>query len=173
MAEEVQRDYSHYVAPVGIVLLAWVAYEHFFGSGSTGAQITAADTTGVQSTLDAQKQSGENPTITAAQAAQTANTIYNYAISTTSAPFPSEISYNVKWALINNVNNLTDLLLIMQQFGTRNANTTGLFSLCSLTMLTVDCTKIDLTALIRMGLQPNDLTDVNMFLSGANINYQF
>lgn len=139
-----------------------------FGSGNAGAQNAAgiADTTtsGVNSSLQQSQAAGIYATISAAQASGIAASVYNAGVSD---PVDATTIVNA----IGSVNNITDLLLVMQAFGTKQA---GGFA-CSLFggFLSNVCGTYNLQSYVVSTLSADQVAQLNGILANKNINYNF
>lgn len=171
--EQTRTDYSRYILPVGLLLGVYILYNKFFGSGSgTGgnnAATTATTQAGITAAQTAETANGGFTTITTAQAANAANTIFSLGTSGGS-PVTSNAQDQIVWQIIE-VNTLSDLLLIMQYFGTRAVNTGGFLSLCALA--NISCSQVSMQSFIHAVLDTAHIATINGYLSDQGINYQF
>lgn len=164
-----QTDYSKYILPAAIVVGGYFVLKQFglFGGGAAAAnQKSIEDTTtaGVNDALNQARASGDFPTITQSEAAGIANSIYNAGVS-------DPVDQDAIQRGIIQANTLTDLLLIIQAFGTKQAG--GL--MCSIFggMLSATCGTYDLQSWVRANLDPQHIQTVNGYLSAQGLNYQF
>lgn len=167
--EQQKQDYSKYILPAGIVVLGFVLYKKFFGTPPGDEKTLKAQADSVKQAQDDAAKQG-----TAAQTYPTidfytglANDIYNEWFDGN-----SNFDYNVKWDVIK-VNTLTDLQLLIQQFGIRAVNTSGWFSPCSLSFGKFGCQQYDLPSFLRATLKTATIAEINSYLSDSGINYQF
>ena len=130
----------------------------------------AANQSAVAATLKTTIAAGTNPTISSAQATGAANAIW--ATGESANPLSDAQMQSVMWDTINNVNNLADLLMIIQAFGTKQVSSSSPnYSFCSL--LGINCPAVDLPGYLNLVLNANYLGQINSFLSSTNIAYQF
>lgn len=158
-------DYSKYIVPVGIVVGGYLILKQFglFGGGAAAANakgITDSAAAGAASAIANDKAAGGFATITTSEAAGIANQIYNAGIS--------EDQDTIVRQLIQ-ANTLQDLLLIIQNFGTKQAG--GL--MCSLFGFSSSCNTYDLPSWVRATLDAQHLATLNGYLYDQNINYSF
>lgn len=164
-----QTDYSKYVLPAAIVVGGYFILKQFglFGGGAAAAnQKSISDTTaaGVNQALNNAQAAGDFATINQSEAAGLANSIYNAGVSD---PVDQDTIQNS----IIQANTLTDLLLIVKAFGTKQAG--GLA--CSIFggMLSATCGTYDLNSWIHANLDGQHIATVNSYLTDQRINYQF
>lgn len=164
-----KADYSKYILPVAVVVGGYFVLKQFglFGGGAASANaasITDSAAAGVNTSLQAAQASGDFPTLTTSQAAALANDIFNAGISN---PVNQD---TIQHSLIQ-ANTLTDLLLIIKAFGTKQAGG----ALCSLFggFLSATCGTYDLPGWVNATLDPQHIATVNNYLSNQGINYQF
>jgi hypothetical protein len=164
-----KTDYSKYILPAGLLVGAYFVVKNLglFGGGNAGAQnaagITDTNAAGVNTSLQQAAAAGIVPTIGAAQASGIASAIYNAGIDPVDAV-----------TIINSfgsVQNIADLLLIMQAFGTKQA---GGFA-CSIFggFLSNTCGTYTLQSWITATLNAQQISAVNGYLANQNINYHF
>jgi branched-subunit amino acid permease len=160
-------DYSKYIIPVGLVALAYMVVKNLFPTSGLTQNNTTVTTTTANATAQslAQSQATTPATLSAAEAAAIANTVYQLGVKGQT----SDIQDQIVWQIIE-VNNLTDLLLVMQYFGTRSV---ALSTISWCATLGIDCTQVSMPTFVRGSLDTYHLSEINTFLSGANINYQF
>src|SRR6516162_8979162 len=107
-----QTDYSKYIVPAGIVIGGYLILKNlgFLGGGSAAQnqnQLKQTSAGGVNAAIQADKNAGGFATITQAQAASSANVIFN---AGTADPVDQD---TIVRALIQ-ANTLQDLLLMIQ-----------------------------------------------------------
>lgn len=162
-----KTDYSKYILPVGLIVGGYLVLKHFdlFGDSANTANNNANDAAtaaGVQSSINAAKAAGDIQTISDSQAAGIANAIFTAGIN--------DDPYTAKQQIIQ-VNTLTDLLKVIQAFGTKNA-ATDTFSSCYL--LGLGCQNFNLSAWFHLPfMDSGTLAEINQYLSGVGINYYF
>jgi hypothetical protein len=163
-----KQDYSQYILPVGIIIGGYFLLKNFglFGgaAAANAASVTSAASTGVTQSLAAAKAAGDFATLTSSGAASLANSIYNAGIAD---PVDMDTIQNS----IIQANTLTDLLMIIQAFGTKQAGGT----MCSLFggFLSATCGTYDLASWVRANLDNTHIVSINSYLSNQGINYQF
>jgi hypothetical protein len=129
-----------------------------------------ASQSAVAATLKTTIAAGTTPTISSAQATASANAIW--ATGESANPLSDSQMQSVMWDTINNVNNLADLLMIIQAFGTKQVSSSSPnYSFCSL--LGINCPAVDLPGYLNLILNSDYLGQINSFLSSTNIAYQF
>ena len=163
-----KQDYSQYILPVGILVAGYFLLKNFglFGgaAAANAASVTSSAAGGATAALAQAKAAGDITTINQSQAASIANNIYNAGISD---PVDQDtIEYQIIQA-----NTLSDLLLIIQAFGTKQAGGT----MCSIFggFLSATCGTYDMASWVRANLDQSHIQAVNSYLSDQNINYQF
>lgn len=171
-----------WILPVGIVVAGYLILSKLglFGQSGTGANNAAATSTitkGTTTTLAALAQQGINPTLTAAQAASIANTIFSAGMSVSST---DSSGVSTIFNLLGQARNDADIYLIMQNFGTRQAGANW-YSACAL--VNMNCDAIDMDSFVTLilnqaavpGLQLSDLNYqlANNELGPTGITYQF
>lgn len=161
-------DIAGYILPVGILVAGYFVGKRFglFGGGANAdnnATIDANNKAAIQAALDAAKNSGLGQTVTDAQLNGLATSIYQMGVQST--PDQDGIMY----AVIQ-VNTLTDLLRLMQLFGTKQVAQSW-FDTCSL--LGFNCQSLDLPAFLRAVLDASHIATINSYLSNQKINYYF
>lgn len=162
-------DYSKYIIPAAVVVGGYFVLKQFglFGGGAAAANANEIDATtaaGVNAALLQAQAAGDFSTISAAQAAGLANSIYNAGVSD---PVDQDtIQHNLIEA-----NTTTDLLMIIKAFGTKQAG--GLA--CSIFggFLSATCGTYDLQSWVRANLDGYHISNVNTYLTDQRINYQF
>lgn len=164
-----KQDYAEYILPVGILVAGYFLLKNFglFGGGAAAqnqASLTAASSAGVTTALAQAKAAGDNATLNASQAAAIANNIYTAGVAD---PVDQDTIQNQ----IIQANTLTDLLNIIQAFGTKQAGGT----MCSIFggFLSATCGTYDLPGWIRASLDAQHLSNVNTYFSNEGINYSF
>jgi hypothetical protein len=171
---------ADYIVPLGIVaLLGYGAYKLFSGgllsnllgskSNDTNNQaVAASNAQAVQNTLNQLKAAGDPSTINSAQAAAIANTVYT--LGAKGNGYASSADQDTIVYDIINASSLTDLLNIIQAFGTKQVST-GFWSTCSL--LGFNCNAVGMPEFLHLCLDESHLASLNSFLSAQNISYQF
>jgi hypothetical protein len=161
-------DASSYILPLGIVIAGYFILSKFGLFGNSAAdQNTASinDTTlkGADDSLAQAQAAGDPVTLTSAEAATIASTIFNAGAD----PVDQGTIQNQ----IIQANTLSDLLLIIKAFGTKQAGGTA----CSLfgNFLSATCTTYTLPSFLRATLDAQHLQTVNGYFSSMGINYQF
>jgi hypothetical protein len=164
-------NWEKYIIPVGVVVGGYVLLKstNLFSGLTTGTtannQASAAATkAALDNSIANAKASGDIQTLTDAQLATLANDIYVQGVKST--PDLDQIQRD-----IIQVNTLTDLLKMMQSFGTREANTGTWFSVCAFTGL--NCTALDMATFVRESLDQSHIAAVNGYLQAQGINFQF
>jgi hypothetical protein len=163
-------DYSKYLIPAAVVVGGYFVLKNFglFGSGNAGAAnsnaITSGNAASVQASLNAAAASGDFPTISAAGAQGLADSIYNAGVS-------SPVNMDAIQQNIIAANTLTDLLMIVKAFGTKQAG--GLA--CSIFggFLSNTCGTYDLNSWVRENLDQSHINSINQYLGMQGINYSF
>jgi hypothetical protein len=167
--KKISGDNSSYILPIGIVIAGYFILSKLGLFGQTAGDQNSDSIT--QSTLQATSDSlaaaaaaGDIATLSTSDAATIANSIYNAGVS-------DPVDQNSIQRLIIQANTLTDLLNIIQQFGTKKAGGTA----CSLfgNLLSSTCTTYSLPSFLRATLDSQHLGAVNGYFSSMNINYQF
>jgi hypothetical protein len=164
-------DFSKYILPVGLVVGGYLLLKNtsLFSSVKTGVTAnneatTAATRAALSSSIASAAAAGDLQTITTAELTSLANDIFTQGIAST--PNQDQIERD-----IIQVNTLTDLLQMMSAFGTREANTGSVFSICAMTGF--NCAALDMATFVRAALDQTHLQAVNSYLQAQNINYQF
>jgi hypothetical protein len=173
MAEQ-KTDYSKWILPAGLVILAWAVYNAIFGPGQ-GTQQAAANWNGVTTTDNAANASTlaqvlavQQPTLTASQIASMANTIFSLGQSGNPVPQPNQDSIQ---AQVLNCNNNADWYSLVSAFGVKSvSSSSALTAAFSLPGASVNVNEDDLQAYLDGVLDQNHINDINMFFSGAGIN---
>jgi hypothetical protein len=167
MAEKL--PYEKYIIPVAAVIGGYFLLKNFglFGGGAASqnqAGITTAAAAGVTTALQQAKASGDIATLNPSQAAALANNIYNAGVAD---PVDQDTIQNS----IIQANTLTDLLNIIQAFGTKQAGG----AMCSIFggFLSATCGTYDLAGWITANLDATHIATVNGYFQGQNINYKF
>ena len=158
-------DFSSYILPVGLLVGGYFVFTKFFGSGgpSNQQQQTQTNASAVQASLQKQQAAGETPTLTQAQAASFANDIFTK--GTLSTPDQAGIENDLLQVI-----NLSDLLLIIQAFGTKSINTGSFLNACAVAK--IDCSAVDLGSFLKAVLDADHINSLNSYWSLQNINYQ-
>jgi hypothetical protein len=163
------QDYSKYILPVAVVVGGYFILKQFgvFGGGASAANqksITDTASAGVNNSIAQAKAAGDFATLSDSEAAGLANQIYNAGVSD---PVDQDTIQNS----VIQANTLTDLLMIMKAFGTKQA---GGFA-CSLFggMLSSTCGTYDMNSWITANLDQAHISTINTFLNNQGINYQF
>jgi uncharacterized membrane protein YdcZ (DUF606 family) len=160
---------SSYILPVGIVIAGYFILSKLGVFGDTAGDKNAAsinDTTlqGAADSLANAQAAGDPITISRAEAATIASTVFN---AGTADPVDMDTIQNQ----VIQANSLSDLLLIIQAFGTKSAGGTA----CSLfgNILSSTCATYTLPSFLRATLDPSHMQAVNGYFSSMGINYQF
>lgn len=160
-------DFSGYVIPLGVIVLAYLVLKNFdlFGPSAASTNATGIDTStsaGVDNSLAAAQAAGDFATLSQSEAAGIADAIFQAGLQ--------HDAYTVKRQLIN-VNTLTDLLNVIKAFGTKKADVSS-FSPCA--TLGIFCQSYNLNAWLHLPfMDSSSLADINNYLSAQGINYQF
>lgn len=174
---------ADYLIPLGILGIAgYIAYQYFLGDGAnanpgtglSAAPSTAGNNAGIQqassagtaSTLATQAAAGQKQTYPSATLQGFASQIYT--LGNQSSPDLSAIE-----GLLTQPNNLTDLTMMIQYFGTKAPdNFLSAWSTCG--ALGLSCPQDDLPSFVRriFGTDPR-LQSINQYYSETGINYQF
>jgi hypothetical protein len=163
-----KQDYSQYIIPAAVVIGGYFLLKNFglFGgaAAANAASVTSSAASGATAALAQAKAAGDVATINSSQAATIANNIYNAGVAD---PVDQDTIQNQ----IIQANTLTDLLLIIQAFGTKQAGGT----MCSLFggFLSATCGTYDLASWLRANLDTTHLQSIDTYLSNQGINYQF
>jgi hypothetical protein len=164
-----KQDYAEYILPVGLVIGAYFLLKNFglFGGGAAAQNASGIQTTtaaGVTAALQQAKAAGDVATLNASQASAIATNIYNAGVSD---PVDQDTIQNQ----IIQANSLTDLLNIIQAFGTKQAGGT----MCSLFggFLSATCGTYDLPGWVRASCDATHLSSINTYFSNQGINYTF
>ena len=163
-----KQDYSQYILPVGILVAGYFLLKNFglFGgaAAANASSITSSTAGGATAALQQAKAAGDVATINQSQAASIANNIYNAGVAD---PVDQDTIQNQ----IIQANTLTDLLLIIQAFGTKQAGGT----MCSIFggFLSATCGTYDLASWVRANLDQTHINNINGYLANESINYQF
>jgi hypothetical protein len=162
-------DLEKYIIPVGVVVAGYLVLKNLgLLPGNAGAanasSIQSATASGVAQSLQAAKAAGDVATLSASGAASIANNIYNAGVAD---PVDQDTIENQ----IIQANTLTDLLNIIQAFGTKQAG--GM--MCSIFggFLSNTCGTYDLAGWVRANCDQAHLNAINGYLSNQGINYQF
>jgi hypothetical protein len=176
-------DASGYILPIGILIAAYFLLDKFglfsttTGTGANNDAATSTIAKGTEQTLTALASSGIVPTLSSAQAASIANTIFNAGLTVN--PGSSQGAATI-FNLLAQSQNDADIYLIMQNFGTRKVSNSA-WSLCSLVNLNCDALDLDsfVTAILNEANIPGlTLQDLNYQLANnelgpTGITYQF
>jgi NAD(P)-dependent dehydrogenase (short-subunit alcohol dehydrogenase family) len=161
-------EFEIYSLPVAVVVGGYFILKQFglFGGGAAAAnQAGISDSTaaGVRAALQQAQTRGDIATINASEAAGIANSIFNAGID------PVDQDAMVRGVI--QANTLTDLLMIVQAFGTKQAG--GM--MCSIFggFLSATCGTYDLTSYLHATLDQAHIQTINNYLSNQGINYQF
>lgn len=164
-----KQDYAEYILPVAAVIGGYFLLKNFglFGGGAAAqnaSSIQSSTAAGVTNALQQAKAAGDVATLNASQAAAIANNIYNAGVAD---PADQDTIQNQ----IIQANSITDLLNIIQAFGTKQAGG----AMCSIFggFLSATCGTYDLPGWIRANLDASHLSSVNTFFSNQGINYTF
>jgi hypothetical protein len=158
---------SAYIIPIGLVILAYFVLKNFnlFGPSAQSSNQSSIDTStaaGAEASLVAAQAAGDIATLTASQAAGLADAIFQAGLA--------HDAFTVKRQIIQ-CNTLTDLLLVIQAFGTKKADISS-WSPCS--TLGIFCQDYNLNAWLHTPfMDSGTLADINTYLSNQGINYQF
>src|ERR1700722_8711123 len=160
-------DFSKYILPVGIVVGGYLILTNtgLFGSNANSGNNASIDTStsqSVQASLNAAQASGDQATITSAQASGIAAAIYNAGID--------PVNMDAIQSSLMQVKTLTDLLLVIQAFGTKSASGSTWDS-CSL--LGINCQSYNLSAWVTLNCDASHLSAINNYFSSQGINYSF
>ena len=161
---------SDFIIPIALVVGGYLILKNLglLGGSSAADQNTSAtsqaNTDAINSSLASAQAAGDFATISAAQASGMANGIFN---AGTSSPVDQD---SIETILIE-ANTLTDLLMISQAFGTKNAGGAA----CSLFggVMSSVCTQYTLNSFVKATLDAQHLQSVNSYLTNQGINYQF
>jgi hypothetical protein len=162
--------YEKYILPVGIAVAGYFILKELgvFGGGNAGAAnanaMTASTASGAAAALTQAKAQGDIVTLNASQVASLANGIYNAGVA-------SPVDETTIYDSIQQCNTLSDLLSVIQSFGTKQAG--GM--MCSLFggFLSDTCGTYDLPSFVRASVDSTTLQAINQYLGGMGINYQF
>jgi hypothetical protein len=162
-------DWTTLILPGGILIGGYIILNKlglFSGSSANAnsSSITASTTASVANSLAAAKASGDVQTLTQAQASGLATNIYNAGVAD---PVDMDMIQNS----IISANSLTDLLLIIQAFGTKAAGG----ALCSLFggVASSECSTYDLSGWVNATCDQSHINSINNYLANQGINYQF
>lgn len=155
----------------------YLVYELFQGNSPLSSQASNQDAqsvadsnaAGVAAALSQAAAGGDPATLNAAQTASIANTVWTLGSTAGSGQADQGTQGAIQNQIIQ-VNSLTDLLGVIQAFGTKKVST-GYFSTCNL--LGFNCDAVGLAQFLHLVLDANHLATINGFLSATNINYQF
>jgi hypothetical protein len=169
-----KTDYSKYILPAGIVLLAYGIYKSIFGPGA-GTAATAANTAAIvtaDNTANAQTLqqvlSVESPTLTASQIASMSNTIFSLGMSGNPV---SQANQDAIQDQVINVNNNADWYSLVSSFGVKSVSSaSALTAALSLPGSAVDTHSDSLQTFLVGVLDQAHIDDINNFFSGAGIN---
>lgn len=161
-------DFSAYILPVGLLAGGYFLLKNFglFGSTPTGANNTATGAALAASTaadLQTAKNAGIVQTLNDTQLNGMASSIYQSGIQST--PDQDNIVYQIM-----QVNTKTDLLRLIQLFGTKPVAQSA-FSLCAL--LNYDCSNLTLNAFARSTLDDSHLSSINSYFNYGNFGINF
>lgn len=164
-------NWEKYIIPVGVVVGGYVLLKstNLFqgltsGVAANNAASAAATKAALDNSISVAKSQGDIQTLTDAELSSYANDIYAQGVQ--ASPGLDKIQRD-----IISVNTLTDLLKMMQFFGTREANTGSWYSICAFTGL--NCTALDMPTFVRQVLDAPHLQAVNSYLTAQGINFQF
>jgi hypothetical protein len=167
MAEKI--EWEKYIIPAAVVVGGYFLLKNLglFGGGAAAANaasITSSTSAGVTQSLANAKAAGDFATITNSAAASIANNIYTAGVAD---PVDMDTIQNQ----VIQANTLTDLLMIIQAFGTKQAGG----GMCSMFggFLSAVCGTYDLASWLRANLDTSHLQSINSYLSNQGINYQF
>ena len=160
-------DYEKYIIPVGVVVAGYFILKNLgLFPGNAGAAnaagVSTASAAGVANSLAAAKAAGDIATLSAAQAAGIANNIYTAGVA-------DPVDQDTIQSQLIQANTLTDLLNIIQAFGTKQAGG----AMCSIFggFLSNTCGTYDLPSWVRANLDASHLASVNSYFQF--LNYQF
>lgn len=132
------------------------------GISSGNAASVSADLKAAAANGDVQQQSN-----TALQSI--ASSIYNTGTDTWDLPLPTQDQDNIVYQM-SLIGTLTDLLIVIKDFGTKNLGTHW-YSVCL--SLGLGCTALDLNGFLHLVLDSDHLAQINSDLIGNGVNYQF
>lgn len=154
--------------------MLWQKFGGSSGISANNTSVTTANSSAAQSSQAAAAAQGINPTMNANQAANIANQVYTAGLNASS---PSAmITMN---NALEQVNNIADLNLVIQAFGTKqvpSGDITSWYNTCL--SLGINCTSVGLGDFVRLLYAAYDpsgqyLQSLNQFLSETGINYTF
>lgn len=159
---------SSYILPIGIIIAGYFILNKFGLFGDTAGDqnadsIAQATLQGTQDAMAAEKDRGGFATMNASAAATLASSIYN---AGTSDPVDQDAIVH----MVIEANTLSDLLLMIQAFGTKKAGGTA----CSLfgNFLSSTCSTYTLPSFLQAVLDQQHLNTIRGYLSQMNIIYQ-
>lgn len=164
-----KQTYEKYIIPIAVVVGGYFILKNFNLFGGSAADnntssINSGNAASINNSLAAAKASGDFATLTSAGAQSLATQIYNAGVA---SPVDAD---TIKRSLIQ-VNTLTDLLMVSQAFGTKQAGG----AMCSLFggFLSSVCGTYDLASWVAANLSQQDIAQVDGYLADQNINYVF
>jgi hypothetical protein len=162
-------EYEKYLIPVGLVVAGYFVLKNLGllpgnAGAANAASVTSAASAGVTASLAQAKASGDIATLSASQAAAIANNVYTAGVAD-----PTDMD-TIQNQIIQ-CNSLTDLLNVIQAFGTKQAGG----AMCSLFggFLSNTCGTYDLPGWVRASVDQAHLLNINSYLTNQGINYQF
>jgi len=167
-------EWEKLVIPAAVIGGGYLVYKKFFAGGSISPQTSQNNQTiqdnqnSVASTISQLQNSGSNQTISDAQAAGIADSIWSIGSgSSLTTAQQDQIRY-----LVMQANTTLDLLAIIKAFGVKKINTNTFFlNLCYL--FGINCQSIDLPGYLKIALSSDEISELNQYLIAQNINYQF
>lgn len=172
---------AEYIIPLavasGLVYVIWALANgklNLLGtpaSTSNNNSVTDANKAATAATAAAAAASGVKPTISNDLAASIAAQVW------TNGTNSDSFDPGVTNSLITQVNNIADLNLVIQYFGTKQiANSSSLFSMC--TTFGYNCVAVDFPTFVRVAYNNYDngaayLQSLNEYMSDAGINFTF
>lgn len=166
---------ADYIIPLGLIgIAAFALYKMglFSGGGSGTGGNNTTQTANVQSAADkafAQSAASVPQSIPDTQLNSMIGIMLNDATENTSIFSGSSYQEDIVNQM-SELNNITDLLRLIDLWGTRAVPTTE-FTLCNL--IDIDCSKLDFGTFLKVTLSSDQLNEVNQDLSGNGIDYQF
>ena len=137
------------------------------GNAQNNLGITAGNAASVSSDLQAAAANGSQQQQSSTALQAIATNIYNTGTADWTLPLSSSDQDSIVYQM-SLIGTLTDLLLVIQDFGTKNVGTHW-YSVCL--SLGVGCTAVSLNQFLVMVLDSDHLAQVNSDLQGNGINY--